>query len=301
MDKRRRRRPSAPKKTPKPAPKPQKTAPDAPEVVQIQPPALDRKRLMLRLTTVAAVVLALFIGFSIFFRVDTIVVSGNQKYTAWTVREVSGIREGESLLTFGKAKACAKIAGSLPYVKVVRIGIKLPGTVNIYIEEVEVVYAIQDQQDAWWLMTAEGRLTEKTSAANAAEKTVIRGVVLEDPKPGEMAVAVEEDPEATTSEGETQIVTVTNAERLETALSILQRLEANEILGQAAQVDVTDMGDIQLWYGEQYQVLLGDPGEMDKKVDMMAQTIQQMGSYQSGILDITFSTDPGAVIYRPFK
>ena len=51
----------------------------APDVVYTQPEPLDRKKLFIRLATVAAVVLALFLGFSIFFRVDTIVVSGAQK------------------------------------------------------------------------------------------------------------------------------------------------------------------------------------------------------------------------------
>lgn len=284
--------------------KPKAQRPEIPEVVYTQPETLDRKKLILRLLTVVAVVIALFVGFSIFFRVDTIVVSGNQKYTAWTVREVSGIEEGDSLLSFGKARACGRIAESLPYVKVVRIGIKLPGTVNIYIDEVEVVYSIQDEKDEWWLMTSEGRLVEKTSAAEASQHTTIKGVRLLDPKSGSKAVAVEPDPEATDAEGETQIVTVTNAERLQTALEIIARLEYNEFMGQTTSVDVTDMGDIEVWYGTQYQVKLGDPGDIDRKVDMMKQTITQMGSHQSGVLDITLDEEidgTKSVIYKPFE
>ena len=246
-----------------------------PEVVYTQPEALDRRKLVIRLLTVAALVVALFVGFSIFFRVDTIVISGNQKYNAWTVREVSGIDEGDSLLSFGKARACAKIAESLPYVKVVRISVKLPGTVNIYIEEVEVVYSIRDNVGSWWLMTSEGRLVEKTSAAEAGKHTAIQGVLLANPKSGAKAVALEQTTDSTGEDGDAPIVTVTNEERLQSALEIVSRLEVNGILGQTPTVDVTDMGNIQVWYGQQYQVLLGDASQMPEKIDTMKDIIDQ--------------------------
>lgn len=286
------------KRRPAPGPKPERIP--APEVVYTQPEPIDRKRFILRLLTVAAVVLALFVGFSIFFRVDTVIVSGNRKYTAWTIQKAAGIDEGDSLLSFGKAKACGKIKEALPYVKTVRVGIKLPGTVNIFVDEVEVVYSVQAQNGAWWLMTSEGRLVEKTSAAEAAKHTKILGVELLEPKAGNNAQAAEPDPKATDEEGQEPVITVTNAERLQTALEILVRLEHNEILGEAASVDVTDMGNIELWYGSRYQVLLGEPGRIDEKVDMFKQTLGQMGSHQSGVLDITLQVQTDGVVYKPF-
>lgn len=272
-----------------------------PEVVYTQPEALDRRKLVIRLLTVAALVVALFVGFSIFFRVDTITVSGNQKYNAWTVREVSGIDEGDSLLSFGKARACAKIAESLPYVKVVRISVKLPGTVNIYIEEVEVVYSIRDNIGNWWLMTSEGRLVEKTSPAEAAKHTAIQGVLLANPKSGSKAVALEQTKDPDEENGETSVVTVTNEDRLQTALEIVRRLEVNGILGQTPSVDVTDMGDIQVWYGQQYQVLLGDASRMPEKIDTMKDIIDQLGKYQSGILKLDELDPNGEYHLTPFK
>lgn len=276
--------------------------PETPEVVYTQPEVVDKKKLAVRLLTVAAVVIALFLGFSIFFRVDNIVVSGNEKYTAWTVREISGIQEGDSLLTFGKAKACGKIAESLPYVRVVRIGIKLPGTVNIYIEEVDMVYSLQDQNGGWWLMTSEGRLVEKTGEKQAMTNTVVKGFVLDAPKAGSAAVALEQEEatEETTPEDATEMV-ATNAERLTLAKEIMNLLERNEIIGQVASIDVTELGDIQLWYGTRYQVLLGDPTDLAAKIALMKSSVANMGGHQTGVLDLTFSTTQGAAIYKPFE
>lgn len=286
--------------------RPQKTGAEVkrrnvPEVVYTQPEPLDRKKLFIRLATMAAVVLALFLGFSIFFRVDKIVVSGTQKYDPWTILEASGIEEGESLLAFGKAKACAKITEALPYVKTVRIGIKLPGTVKIYIEEVAVVYAAQDEGGSWWLMTSDGRIVEKTTPSGAQKHTVLRGFCLTQPEEGEHAQVTEQEPNATDASGEEVIITITDQERLETALEITMWLERNEILGDVSILDVTDMGDIELWYGQRYQVLLGGPSDLDRKVTMMERIICGEDPPDTGILDLTFKDKKGQVIYRPFQ
>ena len=300
---RKRRRPASKQRVKRPNPEPQAKRPPAQEIVYTAPEPLDRKKLILRLLTVAAVVLALFMGLSIFFKVENIKVSGNQKYDAWTVREASGIEQGASLLSFGKAKACGRITEALPYVKSVRIGITLPNTVNIYIDELEVVYAAEDEQGGWWLLTSGGRVVEKTSKTTAQSKTVLKGFQIKDPVVGETAKAVEPEMAEALADEDLPIITITNQDRMDTALSIVYELERKGVLGKAASVDVTDMANIELWYGTSYQVKLGDPGDMEKKIALMCGTIQKHqreGSYQSGILDISFTTYPGAVGFSPW-
>ena len=278
---------------------PQKKKPQPrqmPEVTYTPPVPINRKKLLLRLATVFAVALALFLGCTVFFRVTDVVVTGTERYTAWTVREASGIEEGESLLAFGKTKAAGRIMEKLRYVRIVRIGVTLPDTVNIHIQELDVVYGVQDAQDGWWLLSCDGKVVEKTNETKARESTVLKGFRLSKPTVGESAVA--QEPEATDS-----TVLITDQERLEAALSVITQLERNEILGEAASVDVTDPSNIQLWYQDDYQVLLGDPDRMDEKIMMMTRVIrqhQQEGGYQSGVLDITLTNTPDGVEYTPF-
>lgn len=279
---------------------PPKKRPPAQDVVYTAPEPLNRKRMLMRLLTIGAVALALFLGFSIFFKVENIVVSGVDKYTEWDVRQASGIEQGSGLLSFGKAKACGRITEALPYVKTVRIGITLPNTVNIYVEEFQVVYSAQDQSGNWWLITSDGSVVEKTSESNAMKQTVLKGFKLLKPEPGASAQAVEPEQLPTNEEGEQLPVTVTNTERLNTALEILHQLERNGILGKAASIDVTDMGNIELWYGSQYQVLLGDQGKIEEKVAAMKAAISQMGSHESGVLDVSFQELEDKVSYDPF-
>lgn len=277
----------------------QTAARPSPEVVYTQPKPFNRGRFLLRLATVLAVVLALTFGMSIFFKVKTVTVSGTEKYTPWDVRTASGIRDGESLLGLNDARISGKIIAQLPYVKQVRIGIKLPDTVNIEIVEQEVVYAVEASDESWWLMASDGRIIERTNAGSAGAYTKILGVRLENPSVDAMAVAAELTPQET-GEEETTPVTVRESERLSTALSILQYLEDNGIIGQAASVDVTRLNAIEIWYGRQYQVQLGDTTQLSYKIKCMKQAIDHMDAYQSGILDCSFTTWPDKVAYNPF-
>jgi len=273
----------------------------APAVIYTQPQAFNRNRLLVQLLTVVAVVIALVLGLSVFFKVENIHVSGAEVYSEWAIKEASGLNEGDNLLTFSHARSAALIKANLPYVDTVRFGIKLPDTVNIIVKEDEVVYAVKDQNGQWWLMSSEGRIVEMGSNSEASNHTQVLGVVLDNPVVDERAVAMETASMETVPEGETvPVITTTGAQRLTAALQILRALEQNDIVGAAASVDVTRIEDIILWYGTRYQVNLGDSTRLDYKIACMNDVILQMSDYQSGILDISFTIWPTQVGYTPF-
>ncbi|MGM9549975.1 MAG: FtsQ-type POTRA domain-containing protein [Faecousia sp.] len=271
-----------------------------PAVIYTQPLPFNRDRLIVQLLTVTAVVLAIVMGLSVFFKVETITVTGADTYSAWAIREASGISEGDNLLTFSKIRAASQIMANLPYVKGVRIGIKLPDTVNIMIEEESVVYAIKSGDGLWWLMDSDGRMVEQANNAKASGCTQVLGVTLDNPAAGEKGIATEMIPTETNELGELIPVTTTGAQRLTAALQILKALEDNDIVGDAASVDVTRTENIILWYGSRYQVNLGDSTRLDYKIACMNDAILQMSEYQSGILDISFTIWPNQVGYTPF-
>ena len=275
-----------------------------PAVIYTQPVTFNSRRLAIQLATILTVVLALVLGMSVFFKVEVISVVGANVYSEWTIREQSGINEGDNLLTFGRTKASGQIIANLPYVKSARIGIKLPDTVIIEIEEEAVVYSIQDQDGVWWLINSDGKVVEQTSAQSAKTHTQVLGVTLYQPQPGEPGIATEEAPTETDASGEAVQVLVTGAQRLNAALKILQALELNDIVGDAASVDVSQLQDIILWYGTQYQVNLGSINnskyDIAYKITYMKNAILQMSDYQTGVLDVSFTTWPDQIGYTPF-
>lgn len=271
-----------------------------PDVVYTPPKPFSRNQLLLRLATVVAVVLALIFGLSIFFKVETITVSGMDNYSAWVVAEASGIEEGDNLFTLSKAKIVGKIKAALPYVNLVRISRELPGTVHIEITEFDVAYAVKDGAGKWWLITSQGGVLEQVDSATAGNYTQILGITLESPRVGMQAEA-QETPKGSDEDGETTIPTVYGKDRLAAALSILQYLEQNGIVGEAANVNVADLAEMEMWYGKRFQVLLGDETQLSYKITCMKKAIASLADYESGILDVSFTVIKDKPMYTRFE
>lgn len=270
-----------------------------PEVVYMPPKQFNRNRFALHLVTLVAVVLALTFVFSIFFKVKNVTVSGMVKYDAWTVREASGIKDGEGLLSFGNAKAAGRIRTLLPYVKEVQIGIKLPDTVKIEIVESSVAYSIAAADGTWWLMSAEGKILEQTDKAGAEAVTRIEGLKLALPV-GNQVQAYEEAGQ--NAFGDTLPVNVSAKERLETLKQILQELEMNGVMGTVTMVDVTQPTDLRLWFGEKYRIDLGDGTRIGYKIECMQAVFEQEEFLEAGVIDVSFTNEehPKDVIFVPF-
>lgn len=283
---------------------------NTPAVIYTNPRPFNLNRLLIQLLTVTALVLAFTLALSIFFKVELVTVSGANIYNEWRVWEASGIEEGDPLLTFNRHKAGAKIRAELPYVDRVRFGIKLPNTVIIDIKEVEVTYAVQATDGLWWFITSEGRVVEQTDEGTASNYTKIKGVTIEYPEINGTAVAWEQRVATdATSTGETAEapasgeseapVAITNADRLAVALDIVRSMEVNDVVGQVAQVDVTDLGSIILNYGARYEVRLGNSDNLDYKIAAMRDAVAQLSDFQRGVLDVTFTIWPDKVVYTP--
>lgn len=283
------------------------------QVVYTPPKSFNKYHFLLSIISVAAIVLALTLGMSIFFKVENIHIAGMEKYTAWDIREASGIQEGDNLLTLGKAKVSGKIIARLPYVEKVRIGIKLPDTVNIEVVESDITYAIQAEDSGWWFINSQGRVLEMTTGIVAEYFTKIEGVYIAIPVAGQQAVAATGQPAAPTdptvdtsdaadvTEAPTApIDTVNTADQLTVAIAILQNLEKNGVVGEVTGVNVADLYNLELTYEDRYQVLLGDSSQLDRKIRSMQEAVAQMSDYQRGTLDASFTIWPDKVGYTPF-
>ncbi len=302
--KRRRTRPSTERRADRPIPEQ--------EVQIVYTPAkpFNRRRFLLRLATVAAVVLAVVFGMSIFFKAQDVAVAGADKYTEWEVYEASGIQKGEGLLGLNRARIVARIRAALPYVGDVRVGIKLPDTVIIEIEELEAVYAIEDTEANWWLMDATGRVVDSTDGAAAKAYARVVGVKIENAVIGQQAEAAEAtiDPTAPTDPS-VPTVNIPAAQLLNSTLRVLSALEANGVMSKIETVDPTDLSQLTVgWYEEEHQVRytvdLGTAENLVYKVQYVKESIktkqEEKNDYRSGYMDASFTVWPDQVHFSPF-
>lgn len=266
------------------------------EVNYTQPKPFYRKRLIMQLLSIAAVVLAITIGISIFFKVDTVTVTfeggSTSKYSAATIVETADIQHGDSLLFFGKGGAASRIKKALPYVDTVRFDIQLPGTVNIIVKEKPVVYGVQSTDGAWWLMGADGTVVEKATPEQIEKSPVIEGILLQNPVVGEGAVVAE-------IAGGSSIATA--ADYREAAIRILTQLEHWELFDAVAKVDVSDLFALRLYCRSDYRVELGDSSDMEEKIGMVKGALLQMDN-RGGVLRLVYNEETGkwTAVYQPW-
>lgn len=268
---------------------------EIPQVVYRAPKPLRRGRFLWKLVSMAAVVAAVFLALSVFFRVETITVAGTDKYSPWMIREAAGVEPGDALLGIGKARVASRIVTKLPYVDEVKVGVRLPGTVEIQITELQVTYSIEDENGAWWLISGSGRAVEQVTMEKALGYTSVVGLNIRTPKPGETVQAIPGvivDPDEGTS------VTLEQAyadDQLDALITVMTALEANRIIGQVARIDVTNPADIRLEYPQLLTVLLGDSQRMDYKVSYLAAAVEQLSDSQSGELDLSLQYREDAI------
>lgn len=265
--------------------------------------ALPRRQFLLKLITMVAVVLALVFGMTIFFRVQNLRVTGNKKYDAKQVLASSGLEEGESLLALNKSKAAGQILEALPYVSEVQVGIKLPNTVTIDIVELEITYAVEGPNETWWLMDARGKLLEEVSKEEAMKHTHVVGIQAEKPVAGATLQVTQKDQEDTKEQNSADIAnTVGFAQnRMEAAISILKALEESDRTGKATKVDVSSLYDLQIWYGEKYQILLSGATDLEYKIRYMVQAVDRLEAdgYRGGTLDLSIK-EAGKATFTPW-
>lgn len=172
--------------------------------------------------TVAAAVTAACV---IFFRVNEVSVEGNVRYTQQEIIQVSGIRDGDNLITLPQARIAGVIRTELPYVEDVSIRLSLPDRVVISVQE-RVAAAFLSGTRGQWLISAQGKVLEEIECASVME---IVGITAVSPRPGD---SVEVTPEETAS--------------LDHVLALLSALEEADMAASCDKMDCTAASSILL-------------------------------------------------------
>ena len=268
-------------------------------------------RFRVRLITTLALAAAVILCFIVFFRVNTISVTGNEKYTQQEVLDASGIEKGDALLLVNKSAAAGKIIAALPYIDQVRIGVAFPNVVRIEVKELDTAYAVTASDGTYWLINSSGRVVEETTGKAAAGYLQLTGFQVDPPKAGatisasSAAAKTDQQTGDTASGGEATAANTeetddaTPEERLQTALEILQALESSGAAG-VTQINVASLHDIKVFYGTQYEVDFGAAVDLSYKVEYMLAAVAQLDDYESGVLDLTFQEEKTAR-FIPFE
>ena len=144
-----------------------------------------------KLLSVLVICGCLIAAMTLFFRVDQVVITGQQRYTDEQVLEASGIEYGDNLFLLNKYDAAGNIVSALPYMEEIRINRTLPSTLTIEVRECSDPMAILQDGSAW-IISSGGRIVDQKAESAAENYPVISGCRLLAPSVGtQMALATE--------------------------------------------------------------------------------------------------------------
>lgn len=98
---------------------------------------------LFKLLCAGAVAVALTMGATVFFQVETVAVTGNSRYSQEEIIKATGIQTGDNLFRMNKFQIAHQVLQGLPYVEEITIRRSLPSTIVITVKEWDAVARIE--------------------------------------------------------------------------------------------------------------------------------------------------------------
>ncbi len=263
---------------------------------------------LFKLLCVLAVVVALTMGATVFFQVETVAVSGNSRYTEEEVVEATGIQTGDNLYRMNKNQIKQQVLQQLPYVEDLTIRRSLPSTIVITMTEWDAVARVKAPpagtvvsgtavgEDASggpsqgeplgvatedWLISVGGKLLEPAPADSAAIE--VSGITPVMPRAGTLlALPQEEQP------------------KYDALLRLLTTLEERDMVGKTDSIRL-DSTQVVMGYLGRFRVKMPLNSDFDYKLRALeaavAETEKILGDRTSGTFDLT--QEGRTAVYSP--
>lgn len=213
---------------------------------------------------------AIVAALAVFFKVDTIVVTGNSRYSEEEVTESGNLHHGDNLFLINKFSAAEQITQKLPYVSSVRISRKLPDVLYVEVEENASLCAVE-QNGTTWLLSAGGKVVEQVSGNKADGATTVQGISLLDPQIGRLMSVPDEQSSAK-----------------ENLLQILQALDALDAHERCRSIDLRDAAVITMAVDDRFEVQVGWNADFRYKLECMLVVIDtKLEDNEKGLIDLT--------------
>lgn len=231
-----------------------------------------RKNLLTFLLAVAVICIGTVLVFSLFFKINSINVNGENIYSDKMVAEKSGVEIGSNLFRVNEEKLSAKLSKALPYIKSVTVDRKLPDTLVINVESTKEVAAVSSN-GVFVLMDETGKILDKDASMLRENVAIISGVKL-----GE------------TAEGET--VVLTSEKKTDALISLLNAINSSglELL---TEINLKNVNDIKIKYDDRITFEVGSLTNIETKLargEAALEKENEINAYSEGTLDL--KTEP---------
>ena len=228
---------------------------------------------LLRVLSVLLTAVAIVAALTLFFKVDQVAVSGNERYSEQEIIEASGVEQGDNLILLDKYRIAQRLYTQLPYISEVRINRQLPDTLLVEVVETQAVAVIKGGSSNW-LLDSEGKLLEVIGSAAIKNYLSIEGTTAQDPAISGTLQLAQESP--------------LSAERL---LELLGELERRGMLEKTASLDVSDPEHLTLSYDGRFQVEMFYDADFAYKLNCLQEAVARLEPNETGIIRMTLKDD----------
>lgn len=231
-----------------------------------------KKHMLTILLAVVVMCVGLVLVFSLFFKINTITISGDKVYSDKMVAEKSGINLGENLFKINETKLSEKLSKDLPYIKSVTIERKLPDTMIINVEAAKEVAAVTTKK-GFVLLDETGKVLDKNASILKENVAVINNVKLKEYIEGEKVV-------------------LTDEKKTEALIKLFEAIK-NTDMQLLTEIDLKNINDIKIKYDDRITFAVGSLTNIETKLARGMAALEkenEINAYSKGTLDL--KTEP---------
>ena len=211
---------------------------------------------------------AIALALTLFFRIRTIQVSGNDRYTREEIIAAAEVKEGDNLFLMNKYNAAERIRKALPYIETVQFRRMLPDGLSIVVTECTDPAAVVQDGKAY-LLCDTGNIVDEMAASAARGRMQVKGLTLTGPAVGTQAQAAEG-----------QELT------LERLLELMKALDSRGMTGNVSQLDMSDASQLTLRYLDRFDVYFPWDADFGYKMDYLLAVVEKLEVNEKGIINM---------------
>ena len=215
------------------------------------------------------VCISVVVAMSIFFRVSTVEVEGNQDYTDEEIVAATGIDAGDNLFFLNRIGAVSRMMARLPYIQEATVSRVLPDKVVITVKESNAIATVQSETSAW-MIDRNCKMMTSVTESEAMGLIPVTGITALLPNVGDPIQPAEGD------EGKVEYLS-----------EILFEIEVRKLQDRISEIDFTDAENPSLYFDDRFEVKLGAKGDTVRKFGLFLSASEQLASGDMGVIDLS--------------
>lgn len=207
-------------------------------------------------TVIAVALVVVILSLTVFFKIDTIKVTGSKTYKDNQVIAVLPIQKEKNLFLIDKKSASEKLEENLPYIYNVEITRKIPSTVIVNITEPDRVYYVKNSNNTFTYVDDRFKVLESNVKKAPKKGIELKKVAFNDAVNGKTAVITKKD---LTSD-------------IEAMMNIVKELKIKEITGICSESKISNY----LTYDNRITIKIGETKNAEDKVYSALAAIEKL-------------------------